>query len=131
MNITITPKAEKFMRRIVRFGGVPADAGFRLVVAPGGCSGLSAEFSAEAAPKAGEVTFDCNGLKVFLPAESRMLLEGVTVDFVETALESGFSFINPNAASSCCSSSGSSASKPDLAAKPAMATVNISAIKRV
>lgn len=129
MNITITPKAEKFMRRIVRFGGGPEDSGFRLVVSPGGCSGLSAEFSSEAAPKAGEATFDWNGLKVFLPAESRLLLEGVTVDFVETAVESGFSFINPNATSSCCSSSDSS-SKPDMAAKPAMAAVSISAIKR-
>ena len=123
MNITITPKAEKFMRRIVRFGGGPADSGFRLTVTPGGCSGLSAEFASEAAPKAGDATLDWNGLKVFLPAESRMLLEGVTVDFVETAVESGFSFINPNAASCACSSAESSA-------KPAMATVNISAIKR-
>ena len=39
MNITITPKAEKFMRRIVRFGGGPADSGFRLTVTAGGfCS---------------------------------------------------------------------------------------------
>ena len=33
-----------------------------------------------------------NGLKVFLPAESRILLEGVTVDFAETALEAGLKF---------------------------------------
>ncbi|MFA6902499.1 MAG: iron-sulfur cluster assembly accessory protein [Gallionellaceae bacterium] len=123
MNITITPKAEKFMRRIVRFGGGPADSGFRLVVTPGGCSGLSAEFAAEPAPIAGDATFDWNGLKVFLPAESRILLEGVTVDFVETAVESGFSFFNPNSAPCACSSSES-------ASKPAMAAVNISAIKR-
>lgn len=129
MNITITPKAEKFMRRIVKFGGGPADSGFRLTVSPGGCSGLSAEFASEAAPMAGDSTLDWNGLKVFLPAESRLLLEGVTVDFVETAVESGFSFINPNATSSCCSSSDSS-SKPDMAARPAMAAVSISAIKR-
>lgn len=121
MNITITPKAEKFMRRIVRFGGGPADSGFRLSVTPGGCSGLSAEFSSEAAPKAGDATLDCNGLKVFLPAESRLLLEGVTVDFVETAVESGFSFINPNATSCACSSADSS-SKP--------AAVSISEIRR-
>ncbi len=76
---------------------------------------------------AGDVTFDWNGLKVFLPAESRLLLEGYTVDFVETAVESGFGFFNPNAASSCCSTSDSSA---NMAARPAMAAVSISAIKR-
>lgn len=121
MNITITPKAEKFMRRIVRFGGGPADSGFRLTVTAGGCSGLASEFSSEATPKAGDATLDWNGLKVFLPAESRLLLDGVTIDFVDTALESGLSFINPNAASCGCSSAESSS-------KPAMATVDISSI---
>ena len=124
MNITITPQAEKFMRRIVRFGGGPADSGFRLTVTAGGCSGFASEFSSEAAPTAGDTTLDWNGLKVFLPAESRLLLDGVTIDFVDTALESGLSFINPNAASCACSSAESSS-------KPAMATVDISAIKRV
>ncbi|MHB1677753.1 MAG: HesB/IscA family protein [Sulfuriferula sp.] len=123
MNITITPKAEKFMRRIVRFGGGPADSGFRLTVTAGGCSGLAAEFSAEAKPLAGDVTLEWNGLKLFLPAESRLLLDGVTIDFIDTALESGLSFINPNAASCGCSSAES-------AAKPAQATVSIADIKR-
>ncbi len=123
MNITITPKAEKFMRRIVRFGGGPADSGFRLTVTAGGCSGLAAEFSSEAQPKPGDVTLDWNGLKVFLPAESRLLLDGVTVDFIDTALESGLSFINPNAASCACSSA-------EAPGKPAQATVSIADIKR-
>ncbi|MDA8328450.1 MAG: iron-sulfur cluster assembly accessory protein [Betaproteobacteria bacterium] len=123
MNITITPKAEKFMRRIVRFGGGPADSGFRLTVTAGGCSGLASEFSSEAVPKAGDAILDWNGLKVFLPAESRLLLDGVTIDFVDTTLESGLSFINPNATSCGCSSS-------DGSSKPAMTAIDISAIKR-
>lgn len=123
MNITITPKAEKFMRRIVRFGGGPVDSGFRLTVTAGGCSGLASEFSSEAAPKAGDVTLDWNGLKVFLPAESRLLLDGVTIDFVDSALESGLSFINPNAASCGCSSAESPS-------KPAQASVSIADIRR-
>jgi len=124
MNITITPKAEKFMRRMVRFGGGPAESGFRLTVTAGGCSGFAAEFTVEAAPKPGDAALDCNGLKVFLPSESRLLLDGVTIDFVDTALESGLSFINPNAASCGCSSSESSS-------MPSTATVSISSIKRV
>ena len=40
MDITITPAAQKFMRRMVRFGGDGA-TGFRLLVSPGGCSGLA------------------------------------------------------------------------------------------
>jgi iron-sulfur cluster assembly protein len=49
--ITITPAAEKFIRRMVRFSETPA-GGFKLSVAPGGCSGYSSEFSVEAAPGA-------------------------------------------------------------------------------
>ena len=108
MNITISSGAQRFMQRMVRFGGAGADAGFRLTVTPGGCSGYSAEFSVEAAPRAGDATLELNGLKVFLPVQSRLLLEGVTVDFADTPHESGLTFVNP-AASSCGTCGTSSA----------------------
>jgi len=54
MNVTITPGAEKFIQRMIRFSGVGEAAGFRLKVTAGGCSGLAAEFSIEAAPIAGD-----------------------------------------------------------------------------
>lgn len=122
MNITVTPAAQKFMRRMVQFGGGTPGAGFRLSVTPGGCSGLSSTFSVEPAPQAGEATLECNGVRVFLPAESRILLEGVTVDFADTVLESGLTFINPNAPAHSC---GSHSVPP-----PASATVSISSIQR-
>ena len=120
--VTVTPAAEKFMRRMVRFSDHPG-GGFRLSVAPGGCSGYSSEFTVEAVPKAGDSEHDFNGLRVFLTAESRLLLDGVTVDFTESALQSGLSFINPNAEACGCSTAGSD--KP-----PAQATVSVSSIKR-
>lgn len=122
-NITFTPAAEKFLRRIVRFSGLGESAGLRLVVSAGGCSGFNSEFSAEAAPRAGEQTLDVNGMRVFLPAESRLLLDGVTVDFTETATQSGLSFINPNQAACACSSAESSA-------PPGVAHIAIGAIGR-
>jgi len=100
MNITISSGARRFMQRMVRFGGAGAGAGFRLTVSPGGCSGYNAEFSVEAAPRAGDATLELDGLKVFLPVQSRLLLDGVTVDFADTPHESGLTFVNP-AASSC------------------------------
>ena len=120
--VTVTPAAEKFMRRIVRFSGLPADAGLRLSVAAGGCSGYSSEFSAAAGPAPGEEVLSVNGLPVFLAAESRLLLEGFTIDFVETASSTGLSFSNPNQASCACSTSGDS--------KPAVAHVDVAAIGR-
>lgn len=108
MNILMTTGAEKFIRRMIRFGGVP-DGGFRLSVSPGGCSGLAAEFSVEAAPRPGEVAFEVNGLKLFLPAESRLLLDGVTIDFADTPTESGLVFRDPKSTGSPC---GTHASAP-------------------
>lgn len=124
MNIVITPKAEKFISRMVRFNGGEAGSGFRLSVTPGGCSGLSSSFTVEAAPLAGDAVLESNGVRVFLPAESRILLEGVTIDFTDTAMATGLSFINPNAQACGCSSSESSS------APPKSASVSISSIQR-
>ncbi|WP_454766030.1 HesB/IscA family protein [Cupriavidus campinensis] len=120
--LTLTPAAEKFIRRVVRFSGLPDSAGFRLLVSPGGCSGYNAEFSAEAAPQPGEQALEVNGLRLFLPAESRLLLQGVTIDFVDTPTQSGLTFVNPNQASCACSSSGTS--------DPGVARIDVGAIGR-
>ncbi len=122
--VTVTPAAEKFMRRMVRFSEHPA-GGFRLSVAPGGCSGYTSEFTVESTPRTGDAELAVNGLRLFLPAESRLLLDGVTVDFTETALQSGLSFVNPNAAACACSTADAAP------ARPAVASVSLSSIKRL
>ena len=111
-NVTITPAAAKFINRIVRFSGLGAGAGLRLSVTPGGCSGYSSEFSAEAAPQAGEQALEIDGMRLFLGAESRLMLEGLTIDFTETPTQSGLAFINPNKAPCACSSAEASAPAP-------------------
>ncbi|MBI5460677.1 MAG: iron-sulfur cluster assembly accessory protein [Gammaproteobacteria bacterium] len=120
MNIVIAPAAETFIRRMLRFGG-GMDHGFRLVVSPGGCSGLSAEFSVESAPFAGDAVVEWNGMKLFLPAESRVLLEGATVDFTDTPTQTGLVFHQPGGSACGCSSS---------AGAPGLATVEIGSITR-
>ena len=102
--VIVTPAAETFMRRIVRFGGRGDKAGFRLTVSPGGCSGFSSQFSVEPAPLAGDEVVSVNGLSLYLSPESRKLLAGVTIDFLDTRSETGFSFIDPNAEGCACSS---------------------------
>jgi iron-sulfur cluster assembly accessory protein len=100
-SIIITEGAERFMRRMARFGG---GGGFRLVVSPGGCSGLSADFSVEQESKPGDETLTVNGFRVFVPAASAKLLAGVTIDFVDTPMQQGLTFFNPNAPASCSDS---------------------------
>jgi len=125
MNITVTPAAEKFMRRMVRFNGGSAGSGFRLTVTAGGCSGLAAEFTVDAAPLPGDARLELDGLSIFLPAESRLLLDGVTVDFSDTPLQSGLTFIDPKAGSCGCSTSA-----PGSEAAPKVSAVSVSAIQR-
>lgn len=122
-NVTLTPAAAKFINRIVRFSGLPAGAGLRLAVTPGGCSGYSAEFSAEAAPAADEQLLDVGGVRLFLAAQSRLLLNGLTIDFTETATTSGLTFTDPNKPACACSSA-------EAAPKAGAVSIDISAIGR-
>lgn len=94
MNLTLTPAATKFIARLLRFDGGPG-SGLRLKVSPGGCSGLAAEFSVAPAPGPGEKPFTFDGVTLFLAAESRLLLDGVTIDFADTPLQTGFVFRDP------------------------------------
>jgi iron-sulfur cluster assembly accessory protein len=100
--VTVTPAAEKFMRRMVRFSDRP-NGGFRLSVTPGGCSGYTSEFTVEAMPLGGDAELQVGELRLFLPATSRLLLDGVTVDFADTPTQSGLTFFNPNAEACGCS----------------------------
>jgi iron-sulfur cluster assembly accessory protein len=109
VDFVITPAAEKFILRMTRFGNVPAGGGFRLAVSPGGCSGLAAEFEVLAQPRAGDAVVERNGLRLFLPAESRLLLEGVTIDCADSPTDSGLVFRDPKISGPTCGtpSSGS------------------------
>lgn len=103
MSFEITPTAEKFIRLMLRSDGTQG-SGFRLVVSPGGCSGLAADISVLKAPEPGDAIVERNGVKLFLPAESRILLDGVTIDFADTASQTGLVFRDPKATS--CGSHG-------------------------
>ena len=123
MDVHITAAAEKFIRRMLRMSG-SADAGFRLVVTAGGCSGLAGDFSVESAPRTGDVVFDHRGMKFFLPAASRALLAGVTIDFADTPTQTGLVFHDPKAAANSCGTSAGGA------ALPGVASVSIASIAR-
>lgn len=114
MNVKITASAEKFIRRFLRFGAGP-ESGFRLKVTPGGCSGLAAEFDVEASPREGDAVVEYNGMRLFLPAETRLLLEGVTIDFAETRTQSGLVFHDPKSSGASCSTASPLVSLGSLA----------------
>ncbi len=98
LNMRITPAADKFVRRMLRFDG-GAGSGLHLEVTPGGSSGLSATFAVTEAAGAGDTIFEINGLRFFVPAQSQALLQGIIMDFQETATTSGFQFHDPKSVS--------------------------------
>jgi iron-sulfur cluster assembly protein len=100
----LTTAAQSFIRRMLRFSGKGPEAGFRLEVSPGGCSGMASRFEIEASPAPGDHVLVLCGIRLFVPAASRRLLDGVTIDFVDTRTESGLSFFDPKASCSSCAS---------------------------
>lgn len=99
--ITVTERAAKAVRRFVRFGDTPNAQGLRLAVTGGGCSGFQYQMQLETAPTAEDTVVEAHGVKIFLDPASSQMLAGITVDFVDTLAESGFTFHNPNAAHTC------------------------------
>ena len=103
--IQVTPRAiqkikEQFARNNVTGGGL------RLGVQGGGCSGLSYLFRLEAQPRPTDQVYEFEGVKIFVDPKSLLYLEGMTLDYQESLLHSGFAFENPNAKKSCgCGSS--------------------------
>lgn len=97
--INLTPKAIARIRRLL--GTQHPQGGMRLGVVGGGCSGLSYKFKVEAEPRPNDHVFEFDGVKVFVDPKSYTYLEGLTLDYKESLMESQFVFENPNAQKSC------------------------------
>ena len=117
---SITPAAGKFLRRMLRLSGLSPAAGMRLIVRPGGCSGLDAQYAPLEAPQAGDEEVVADGIRIFLPPESARLLEGVTIDFIDSPTQTGFAFLNAAGGACGCST----------AAAPAVTRVAVGSIRR-
>jgi iron-sulfur cluster assembly accessory protein len=78
----------------------------RVTVEGGGCSGFKYTFTLDQTSQEGDTHFTQDGIHVVVDATSLALLEGCTLDYVETLAQSTFMIQNPNAASKCgCGSS--------------------------
>ncbi|MCS7314152.1 MAG: iron-sulfur cluster assembly accessory protein [Bryobacterales bacterium] len=103
--IHLTTQAIEKIRQTLARQGVP-EGGLRLGVQGGGCSGLSYLFRVEAAPRERDHVFEFDGVRVFVDPKSLQYLNGLTLDYQESLMRSGFVFKNPNARKSCgCGSS--------------------------
>ncbi|MEL6603360.1 MAG: iron-sulfur cluster assembly accessory protein [Cyanobacteria bacterium J06614_10] len=102
MTVTLTELAELRLRTFVRGTPDPTPTrGIRLAVKSGGCNGYEYDIKVANAPKAEDEITDWGGLKVYVDPTSAPLLDGVVVDYIDSLLESGFKFTNPNAVDTC------------------------------
>lgn len=106
MQLTMTETAINEVKKFMEAENVGPEAGLRIRVIPGGCSGFQYSMQIEEGPREGDEIIEQNGLKVFVDMFSRQYLDGVHIDYVHTVMGSGFTFNNPNATGSCgCGSS--------------------------
>ena len=97
--IQVTEKALERVRQIVAKEG--GDGGLRLAVQGGGCSGLSYLFKLEKQPRASDHVFGSGDAKVLIDPKSFVYLDGLTLDYKESLIQSGFVIDNPNAQKTC------------------------------
>ena len=106
VNLSLTETAINEVKKFIEAESAGPEAGLRIRVVPGGCSGFSYSMQIEDGPRQGDEILDHNGLRVFVDMFSRQYLDGVQVDYVSSVMGSGFTFSNPNASGSCgCGSS--------------------------
>lgn len=95
--IELTEAAQEEVRRLLAQEG---QAGLRLGIKGGGCSGLSylLEFTDE---REGDTVVDFEGFHVFLDRKSTIYLRGITLDHQAGLDGRGFVFHNPQASNTC------------------------------
>lgn len=77
------------------------DAGLRVMVETGGCAGLTYRIGLDSQPRSDDAVFETCGVRLFVDPDSKPVVAGMRIGFVQSLEGSGFTFDNPNAVSKC------------------------------
>jgi iron-sulfur cluster assembly protein len=104
--ITITDKgAEKVREFLASQGADPSEAGLRVGVRGGGCSGFQYNLAFDQ-ERDGDEIFEDQGLKILVDSPSLPYVRGSIIDYVDSMQGAGFQVNNPNVIAACgCGSS--------------------------
>jgi iron-sulfur cluster assembly protein len=106
IQFAVTERAIEEIKKFMIEQDVPATAGLRIRVVPGGCSGFQYSMNIEETADPDDEMIETDGIKVFIDPLSKRFLSGVRLDYVTSIMGSGFTFENPNATGGCgCGSS--------------------------
>jgi iron-sulfur cluster insertion protein len=96
----VTPRAATEVASIAAREGRP-DAGLRVSVSAGGCSGFQYGFALEDAAAADDLVIEAGAARVYIDAVSLDLLAGAELDWNEALIGAHFTVRNPQAVSGC------------------------------
>jgi iron-sulfur cluster assembly protein len=101
MALALSETASKQVKELKSAQNLGDNVFLRMGVKGGGCSGMSysLEFDTEMGPHDKE--FEIDGVKVVVDKKSYLYLAGITLDYVQQGLTGGFTFVNPQAKSTC------------------------------
>jgi iron-sulfur cluster assembly protein len=99
-SVQVTPKAVGKIKAAFEKEGV-LGGGLRLGVLGGGCSGLSYQFKYAPKPRPNDHVFHYDGIDVYVDPKSMVYLDGMTLDWKDSLIHSGFVFDNPHAQKNC------------------------------
>ena len=81
------------------------EAGLRVAVKGGGCSGFQYQLALDER-RDGDEVFEHEGIRILVDEQSLRYVDGSTVDYTESLMGAGFQVNNPNVVAACgCGSS--------------------------
>lgn len=98
--VNLTPNAQQMVRKFLAEEQDPSTKVLRIGVSSGGCSGFSYEIAIDV-KQDDDVVQSFDGFDLVVNPVSVQFLQGITVDYVDTVGQAGFTFANPQAKSSC------------------------------
>jgi iron-sulfur cluster assembly protein len=95
--VTLSERAADKIRQLT---AEKPEAGLRVKVVGGGCSGLQYRMEIDGAKERDKV-FEQNGARLIVDKKSFLYLNGSELDYAEELMASGFRLVNPNVKRSC------------------------------
>lgn len=98
--IEVTPRAVEKLKAFM-VSEKKEGYGLRVAVLPGGCSGYTYSLTFEKEGLGSDIKLEFFGVPVFVDKMSEPMLQGSTIDYVESLQGAGFTVNNPNVHGGC------------------------------
>ena len=99
--LTMTEKAAVKAKELFEEKGITGEAGLRVFVVGGGCSGYQYGMALAREVEEDDLVIEHAGVRLVVDPDSAPLLEGAEIDYVDDLMKAGFTVYNPNAVKSC------------------------------